>query len=268
MDVMLYSFALTTIRSGVPLELGGGGGAGRGSAGDLGAGRDAVRLALGPVWASAFADVVDSGLLGVHGVHGDVANGGRVGVLAGGGGYRAGRRVGGGIGAGGRDVAGAAPGQGDRADAIGVGGGLSAGGAVGGAGTAQVGMAPALRGGSAAGAGDAVDPAEHSGAARNGREPSHGSGRRIGDAISSAAGAARGAVHGDVLLRAVRLLGDVHVAAGVSRVADRAGRRGAERDPLVGMDRAAADWGVLRLFFVRLLCGPGGAACRPSLRSC
>ena len=126
MDVMLYSFALTTIRAEFHLSSAAAGALARGSAGDLGARRDAVRLALATARPGAFADVVDPGVLGVHGVHGDFAerreswcSGARWSASGWAGEWAAGSVL----------VAetwpAAASRQGDRADAIGMGGGLS-----------------------------------------------------------------------------------------------------------------------------------------------
>src|SRR6185436_18932282 len=229
------------------------------SAGDVGARRYAVRLAFGSLRPRPRIDVVHPRVLGLHRLHSYVTDGGGAGFLARNRGHRTGWGMGGRVCAGGGDVAGAASRKGDRIDAVGVGSGLPAGGAAGRSRAAVVGMASIVPGRIAAGAGDALDPPQYPGATEMDSTRAQ-PGRDSGRAVSSASVAPRDPVHGDVLLRTFRLLGHVHVAAGLSVFADGARRRRAQRGSLLGVDRPASDWRVLRLLLIRLLCGPGGAA--------
>ena len=145
----------------VPPHRGGGRSARRCAAGYFRARGHAFRLAERPLWPIARAGLVDSYVLRPYGLYRHIAEHSGTDLLARRGWRRAGRGMGGRGGAGGRDMAGPASREGDRADAVGLGGGLSAGRSAGRGGASPVGLAAALPRRNRARAGHALDPAQY-----------------------------------------------------------------------------------------------------------
>ena len=159
---------------------------------------------------------------------------------------RAGRGMVGGLRAGGGDVAGRAPRQGHRTDAGRVGHRLHSRGAARGGGAARLGMASAVRHRRGARAAHRLDPPQRARAARV--EAGRRGARPSAAALFRPPLARRtwlAARHDGV--RAVRLLGPVHVDPGLSFEPGGEGRRGHEPGALVSLDRADADRRFLRL---------------------
>ena len=200
---------------------------------------------------------VDPRLLGVHGAHGDGALPGGARPLALARGDRPRRGVGRRVGPGRRELAGRAPRQGDRADAVGVGDRLHPRRAAGVGDPPEPRLAGAVRRRGAARAAGLVGPSQRAGA---GDLAARAARRRLPFArrLPAAAPAQRRRRDDAHLERAVRVLGAVHLGPGVPRRARRRPWRGHEHRAVIGLDHPDAGGGVPRLRAVRRAGGPFG----------